>query len=76
MRFGNELRMDLKVRAFRIVQPAISEPIVSNNRGESGRKDGLEGGPSRARSIGAKYREEIAKIANAVRWATKKGAAH
>ena len=60
--------MDLNVRAFRVVQAALSEPIVSDKRKESSRKGGLLGGPSRAKSMSAKRRREIAKMASAARW--------
>ena len=60
--------MDLNVRAFRVVQAVTSEPTVIDKRKESARKGGLLGGPSRARSISAKRRKEIAEHANAVRW--------
>jgi hypothetical protein len=60
--------MDLNVRAFRVVQAATSEPAVTDKRKESSRKGGLSGGPSRARSISAARRSEIAKKASMTRW--------
>ena len=60
--------MDLNVRAFRTVQAALAEPVVPDKRKESARKGGLLGGPSRARSISATRRKEIAKLASAARW--------
>jgi len=64
--------MDLNKRAFRTVQAALSEPTASDKRKEAARKGGLVGGPSRARSISAKRRTEIAKKASAARWTQKK----
>ena len=60
--------MDLNVRAFRTVQAALAEPAGPDKRKEAARKGGLLGGPSRARSITAKRRSEIAKQASAARW--------
>lgn len=60
--------MDLNVRAFRVVQAATSEPTVNHSKREASRKGGLAGGPSRARSISAERRIEIAKKASAARW--------
>lgn len=60
--------MDLNVRAFRVVQAATSELPATDKRKESARKGGLLGGPSRARSISAKRRVEIAQKASAARW--------
>lgn len=60
--------MDLNVRAFRIVQAALAQPAEPNKRKEAARKGGLLGGPSRAKSICAKRRSEIAKKANWARW--------
>jgi len=67
--------MDLNVRAFRTVQAALSEPIASDQRRESARKGGLVGGPSRARSISANRRSEIARKASAARWNKRKAEA-
>jgi hypothetical protein len=64
--------MDLNVRAFRTVQTALSEPLLPSKRKESSRKGGLRGGPSRARSMSAQRRTEIAKAASRARWGTKK----
>lgn len=62
--------MDLNVRAFRIVQAAISDSRqdAPDTKKASARKGGLIGGPSRARSISATRRTEIAKKASAARW--------
>ncbi len=61
--------MDLNVRAFRTVQEALREPSTENTtKKAASRKGGLIGGPSRARSITAERRTEIAKKANAARW--------
>jgi hypothetical protein len=63
--------MDLNVRAFRVVQAALSNtetpPTVSAKK-VSARKGGLIGGPSRARSISAERRREIARKASKARW--------
>ncbi len=63
--------MDLNVRAFRIVQAALSDsqdfPDLIAKK-ESSRKGGLKGGPSRALSISAERRSEIAKRASSARW--------
>jgi hypothetical protein len=60
--------MDVNVRAFRVVQAALSAPVTPDKRKESARKGGLAGGPSRARSISAARRTEIAIKASSVRW--------
>lgn len=63
--------MDVNVRAFRVVQAAISEskqPTTVDVKKASARKGGLIGGPSRARSIGAERRREIARTASNARW--------
>jgi hypothetical protein len=65
--------MDINVRAFRVVQAALSEhkePTVDAKK-ISARKGGLIGGPSRARSISRQRRVEIAKKASHARWAKK-----
>lgn len=67
--------MDLNVRAFRVVQAATSESTEIDKRKESARKGGLVGGPSRARSISAKRRTEIAKKASAARWSRRRSEA-
>ena len=66
--------MDLNVRAFRIVQEALGESPSPEKQAKkaASRKGGLLGGPSRARSISAERRAEIAKRANAARWAKHK----
>jgi hypothetical protein len=63
--------MDLNVRAFRVVQAALSdsqEPPTVTAKKASSRKGGMKGGPSRALSISAERRVEIAKKASAARW--------
>jgi hypothetical protein len=67
--------MDLNVRAFRVVQAAISDTheSVVDAKKASARKGGLIGGPSRARSVSAKRRTEIAKKASAARWSKSTG---
>jgi len=67
--------MDLNVRAFRVVQEALREiPTENNAKKAASRKGGLIGGPSRARSITAERRAEIAKKASAARWRKRKPA--
>jgi hypothetical protein len=63
--------MDLYVRAFRVVQAATAEPTPPDKKKESARKGGLKGGPSRARTVSAARRSEIAKKASAARWSAK-----
>jgi len=62
--------MDINVRAFRVVQAAISGQTEQNTnvRKAAGRKGGLVGGPSRANSISAERRREIARAASNARW--------
>lgn len=62
--------MDVNVRAFRVVQAAISEhsQVAEDTKKASARKGGLIGGPSRAKSINAERRREIAKKASNARW--------
>jgi hypothetical protein len=61
--------MDVNVRAFRVVQAALSDHKEPDARKVAARKGGLVGGPSRARSISAERRREIAKAASKARWA-------
>jgi hypothetical protein len=61
--------MDVNVRAFRVVQAALSESREPDARKIAASKGGLVGGPSRARSISAERRSEIAKKASKARWA-------
>jgi hypothetical protein len=66
--------MDVNVRAFRVVQAALAEPkepTTVDAKRASARKGGLIGGPSRARSIGAERRREIARKASNARWSKK-----
>ena len=63
--------MDVNVRAFRVVQAALAEqkePTTADVKRASARKGGLIGGPSRAKSISAKRRREIARAASNARW--------
>jgi hypothetical protein len=66
--------MDLNVRAFRTVHEALNRispsPDESKIDGKkaAARKGGLIGGPSRAKSISAERRREIARKASAARW--------
>jgi hypothetical protein len=63
--------MDVNVRAFRVVHAALAgpkEPTTVDVKKESARKGGLIGGRSRARSISAERRREIAKNASMARW--------
>ena len=66
--------MDLNVRAFRTVQEALSEhsPNSENRKQDAARKGGLIGGPSRAKSISAERRAEIARKASSARWNKRK----
>jgi hypothetical protein len=61
--------MDLNVRAFRVVQAALAEPVAPDKRKESSRKGGLLGGRSRAQIISPQRRREIARKASTARWA-------
>jgi len=63
--------MDVNVRAFRVVQAALSEKKEPDARKVAARKGGLVGGPSRARAISPARRTEIAKKASRARWARK-----
>lgn len=63
--------MDVNVRAFRVVQAALSEKKEPDARKVAARKGGLVGGPSRARSISPARRSEIAKKASRARWSGK-----
>ena len=62
--------MDVNVRAFRVVQEAISgvSSPASRTKNESARKGGLKGGRVRAQSLTRERRVEIAKKANRARW--------
>jgi hypothetical protein len=65
--------MDLNVRAFRTVSEAIERVSSSaeskpDDKKAAARKGGLIGGPSRAKSISAERRREIARKASAARW--------
>jgi hypothetical protein len=60
--------MDLNVRAFRVVQAAISDPVPTDKRRDAASKGGRAGGLSRAKSLSAERRREIAKKASAARW--------
>jgi hypothetical protein len=60
--------MDMNVRAFRTVQAALSEPVAPDKRKAAARKGGLLGGRSRANSLSAARRKEIAEQGSAARW--------
>jgi hypothetical protein len=64
--------VDINVRAFRVVQAATEERAENDTAGSArraaARKGGLIGGPSRARSISAQRRREIAREASKARW--------
>jgi hypothetical protein len=60
--------MDLNVRAFRVVQEAVNGSSPVSKKKASARQGGLKGGPSRARSISAERRREIARKASQARW--------
>jgi len=60
--------MDLSARAFRTVRAASAEPAPPDRRKVVAQKGGSVGGPSRAQTIGASRRVEIAKKASAARW--------
>lgn len=65
--------MDVNVRAFRVVQEAISEESpVSKEKKLASQKGGLIGGPSRAKSISRDRRVEIARKASRARWQKSK----
>jgi hypothetical protein len=61
--------MDVNVRAFRVVQAALAERTEPDARKVAARKGGLIGGRSRAQSMSAERRREIAKAASKARWA-------
>lgn len=63
--------MDLNVRAFRVVQAATTdhrEDTESDAKKIASRRGGLIGGPSRAKSLSASRRREIARAASKARW--------
>lgn len=67
--------MDLNVRAFRVVQAALSEDQDSHTviqKKAASRKGGLLGGPSRAKAMSSERRVEIARKASAARWKNQK----
>ncbi len=65
--------MDLNVRAFRVVQAALSDEAspASKAKKEASRRGGLVGGQSRAQRLGRERRIEIAKTASRARWSRK-----
>lgn len=66
--------MDVNVRAFRVVQAAISEhreDTEEDARKLASQRGGLVGGPSRAKSLSARRRREIARAASNARWHKK-----
>lgn len=67
--------MDINVRAFRVVQEALSGASSAPNKKKlAAQKGGLIGGPSRAKSISRERRVEIARKANRARWQKSKHA--
>lgn len=71
--------MDMNVRAFRVVQAATmeqKEPTEMDAKREASKKGGLLGGPSRANSISARRRREIARAASKARWRKSRKASH
>jgi hypothetical protein len=61
--------VDINVRAFKVVQEALSgASSAPQGKKLAARKGGLIGGPSRAKSISRERRLEIAKKANRARW--------
>ena len=60
--------MDVNVRAYRLVQQAIGEPVPASAKKVAARKGGLKGGPARAKAITPERRTEIARNAGAARW--------
>ena len=67
--------MDINVRAFKVVQEALSgASSAPQGKKLAAQKGGLIGGPSRAKSISRERRVEIAKKANRARWQKSKHA--
>lgn len=61
--------MDLNVRAFRVVQAALSsDSIPPPTKKIAASKGGQAGGPARARALTPKRRTEIARKASRARW--------
>jgi hypothetical protein len=64
--------VDINVRAFKVVQEALSgASSAPQGKKLAARKGGLIGGPSRARSISKERRIEIAQKASRTRWSRK-----
>jgi hypothetical protein len=70
---------DPNLLARSVVEAAIGESLIpqaeqsplSQYLAQIGRKGGLKGGPSRAKKLSAKKRQQIAKKAASARWAAK-----
>jgi len=61
--------VDINVRAFKVVQEALSgASSASSAKKLAASKGGLIGGPSRAKSISKERRVEIARKASRTRW--------
>lgn len=66
--------MDLNVRAFRVVQAALSSDCTPpTTKKIAASKGGQAGGPARALALTAKRRTEIARKASRARWSKKNG---
>lgn len=69
---------DPNVLAYQIVQRSTEETEppkrspISEYLAEIGRKGGLKGGPARAKKLGLKQRQEIARKAAEARWGKKR----
>jgi hypothetical protein len=63
-------RKDFTQIAFDVVQQATGEIVMQQEsaKAKSGRKGGLKGGASRAKTLTPKQRSQIAKKAAAARW--------
>jgi len=61
--------MDSNMRAFKTVQAARAEPLAPNKRRQSSQKNGLRGGPTRAKLIDPERRSGIAPEASVASWA-------
>jgi hypothetical protein len=65
--------LDVNVLAYRVVQRAVEEaPLIERDKRAASRKGGIRGGTARALTLPPERRQEIAKKANAARWAKKK----
>ena len=71
-RFGEELQMDVNVKAFRLVQGVTGEAPDQKQQEKriATRKGGLKGGRARAINLSSQRRVEIARRASEARWKT------